>query len=233
MKEFKIVEAVKIIKENKDTDSVNAIAAVNPALFAAVVRGDILSFATLVCSGLTFGSIGKPYGNEENADDDVEGAAGEDKALEEMSIKELIATCDKMGIKVPKFGKAKKFYIEKINAASGDPDDEETKEDSSEEWGDDEPEKDPYEGKTAKELHAMCKERGIKADIKKPAKFYADLLRKADSEDEEEDTVDDWGDEEEEEAPKKKPPVKGNGKKAPARKEENSKKTQPDDDWDI
>lgn len=231
MKEFKIVEAVKIIKENKDTDSVNAIAAVNPALFAAVVRGDVLAFATLVCSGITLGSVGKSYDNEENVEDDAGEVAGDDKALEEMSIKELIATCDKIGIKVPKFGKAKKFYIEKINAASGDPDDEETKEDSSEEWGDDEPEKDPYEGKTAKELHAMCKERGIKADIKKPAKFYADLLRKADSEDEEDNTDDDW--EEDEEAPKKKPPVKGNGKKAPARKEENSKKTQPDDDWDI
>lgn len=233
MKEFKIVEAVKIIKENKDTESVNAIAAANPAFFASVVRGDVMAFATLACSGLTFSSIDKSSGNEENVDGDVEEAAGEDKALEEMSIKELIATCDKMGIKVPKFGKAKKFYIEKINAAAGEPE-EDTEEDSGDDWGDeDEPKKDPYEGKTAKELHAMCKERGIKADIKKPAKFYADLLRKADSEVVEDDTEDDWGDGEEDEAQKKKAPAKSAGKKAPAKKEEKPKKTQPDDDWDI
>ena len=41
---------------------------------------------------------------------------------------------------------------------------------------------DPYEGKAAPELFKECKKRGIKAAPKKPAKFYADLLRKADAE---------------------------------------------------
>ena len=90
----------------------------------------------------------------------------------------------------------------------------------------------PYEGKSAMELFKECKKRGIKAEAKKPAKFYAELLTKADAEanDESESATaedDDWGDEAEE------PKVE---KKATKKATKSSTKTEAeddDDDWDI
>lgn len=68
-------------------------------------------------------------------------------------------------------------------------------EDEDEDWGDDEEEeKDPYAGKSAKQLFDMCKERGIKAKPKQTPDAYVKLLKKADAEaeaDEEEDD-DEW-----------------------------------------
>ena len=108
-------------------------------------------------------------------------------------------------------------------------------EEPDDDWGEDEEEStDKYEGKTARELYSMCKERGIKAEMKKPEKYYADLLRKADAEAEKaEDADDDWGEETEEEQPKKrgrKPAVKKAEPKA-EKKSAKAKKEEPEDDW--
>lgn len=84
----------------------------------------------------------------------------------------------------------------------------------------------PYEGKSAMDLFKECKKRGIKAAAKKPAKFYVDLLLKADAEDEEEEE-DDW--DAEEEAPKKKPDTKAKAKKEVVEEDDEDE----DDDWDI
>lgn len=86
----------------------------------------------------------------------------------------------------------------------------------------------PYEGKSAMDLFKECKKRGIKAAAKKPAKFYVDLLLKADAEDEgaeDEEEGDDW--DAEEETPKKKPAAKA--KKEVVEEDDEDE----DDDWDI
>jgi nucleolin len=113
---------------------------------------------------------------------------------------------------------------------------------SGEDDVEDEESGDEYEGKSAVELYKLCKSRKIKADQKKPAKYYIGLLKEADKEAEaEEDTDaddDEWDDDEEEEAPKKKAPAKkAPAKKAPAKK---AKKEEPeededddDDEWEI
>lgn len=58
-----------------------------------------------------------------------------------------------------------------------------------------------YAGKTAKELYKLCKERGIEAVVKKPEKYYINLLEEDDKShedwDEEEDDLP-WDDAEEE-----------------------------------
>ena len=99
-------------------------------------------------------------------------------------------------------------------------------------------EEDPYEGKTAVELFKECKARGIKAAPKKPAKFYIDLLKKADEEakaEEEED--DDWDEEEEPAKPvkpaKKQKPVKEEKKVAKKAAKEEDEDEDDDDDWNI
>lgn len=88
----------------------------------------------------------------------------------------------------------------------------------------------PYEGKSAMDLFKECKKRGIKAAAKKPAKFYVDLLLKADAEDEgaeDEEEGDDW--DVEEETPKKKPAAKAKAKKEVVEEDDEDE----DDDWDI
>lgn len=92
----------------------------------------------------------------------------------------------------------------------------------------------PYEGKSAMELFKECKKRGIKAEAKKPAKFYADLLVKDDAKASEttESESDDWDEDEVKEEPKAKSAKKEEkkpAKKAPKKEEA----AEDDDDWDI
>lgn len=85
-----------------------------------------------------------------------------------------------------------------------------------------------YSSMTAPELFKECKKRGIKAELKKPAKYYIGLLKKADEEAAEDD---DW-DEEEEEKPAKKS-AKAVEKK-PAKKEtKKAADEDEDEDWEI
>lgn len=117
--------------------------------------------------------------------------------------------------------------------ATGEADDE----DDAEESGDE------YEGKSAVELYKLCKQRKIKAEQKKPAKYYIGLLKKADEEAAAEAEADDaeedeeW-DDDEEEAPKKSA-KKAPAKKAPAKGNKAAKKAEPeeadddDDEWEI
>lgn len=153
-----------------------------------------------------------PADTEDAEDDDLEGK----------TTKELYQMCVDAGIKVPKYGKNKAFYIAVLHGDST--------EDTDGDEADDEAEDDPYAGKTAKELFELCKKRGIKAAPKKKADVYIELLKKADAAEAEADD-DDWddGDEAEEEAPKKQTKQKAKPKaKKPAEPEEDE-----DDDWDI
>lgn len=115
-----------------------------------------------------------------------------------------------------------------------------------------------YDGKKAPELYALCKKRGIKAEPKKPAKYYVGLLEKADEAESEEESEDDddWGedaeaedeaeaDEAEEDDEWKEPEEKlkkkaGRPKKAApkpvakkAAKKAEEESEDDDDDWDI
>lgn len=146
----------------------------------------------------------------------------EDDGLEGKTTKELYQMCVDAGIKVPKYGKNKAFYIA---ALQGD-----AAEDTDGDEADDETEDDHYAGKTAKELFELCKKRGIKAAPKKKADVYIELLKKADAAEAEADD-DDWDDDDDEveEAPKKQTKQKAKAKaKKPAEPEEDE-----DDDWDI
>jgi len=90
-----------------------------------------------------------------------------------------------------------------------------------------ETEANPYEGKSVMELFKECKARKIKADPKKPAKYYIDLLIKDDAAKAEaaeaESDEEDWDDEEENE----KAAPKASTKKVEVESEDD------DDDWDI
>lgn len=140
--------------------------------------------------------------------------------LNNKTTKELYQMCVDAGLKVPKYGKNKQFYIAALNEANGE-------EAPADEQADD----DEYADMSAKELFDLCRKRGIKVQPKKKADVYIAALKKADAA-EAEDDDDDWGDEED--AGPEKPAAKpAKGKKAAKPKAEPEPDEDDDDDWDI
>lgn len=125
---------------------------------------------------------------EEEYEDEEE---SEDDDYENMTSKELYKLCCDRGISSKCKDRKKSTLIELLKANDAGEDEEE-----ADDWGEDEEKtKDPYEGKTAKELYKMCCDRGIKAKTKQTAEAYVKLLKQADAqgaESEEEDDDDDW-----------------------------------------
>ena len=184
---------------------------------------------------------GKPAKGKKNADDgDADDEDGGSK-YDSMSSRELWNLLGKLNARKAcekEFGDLKKGsmvkYLEKYG--EGTPDDDADEDDGEEET-------EGYEGKSAVELFKLCKSRKIKAEPKKPAKYYVDLLKKADAAAakaaEEADDDEEWDDDEEEEQepPKKaakgaksgkaeKPAKGGKGKKA-------AEEDDDDDEWEI
>lgn len=165
--------------------------------------------------------------DDEEENDDVEETDDEEVDYNKMTAKELWDILGEAGKRNTAKSKKKADLVAAVEAMANT---EEAEEAEEEDEADEEETDNPYEGKSAMDLFKECKKRGIKAAAKKPAKFYADLLLKADAEDEdaeEEEEGDDWDVEEVEEKSKKKAPVK----KAKEEVEEDDE--DEGDDWDI
>lgn len=253
-KNYTFSEAVNIIAEGKDLESIADIGRRYPVLATkvAVVAAkagdaftDLMSFmpdyltANKVNAAIKNSITGSGTTEDEDADDENETVedAGEDTETtvqwnESMSAKQLWDLLGKAGKRKAAKSTKKADLIEACKKVFGDAGKnvEDTEEDTSEDE-----ETNPYEGKSAMELFKECKARKIKAAPKKPAKFYVDLLLKDDeakaeaTEDEEDD---DWGDEEEAEAPKKEEKKASKGGKPKAEKKAEAE-SDDDDDWDI
>lgn len=184
---------------------------------------------------------GKPAKGKKAADDD-EDEDGEESKYASMSSRDLWNLLGKLNARKAcekEFGDLKKGsmvkYLEKYG--EGTPDADEPEEDEEEESTDE------YTGKSAVELFKLCKQRKVKAEPKKPAKYYIDLLKKDDAAKaaETEDDDEEWDDDEEEETPapkakggkgktekaaKAEKPAKGGKKKVAEEDDE-------DDEWEI
>lgn len=228
MKNWTIKEAVATIKAGIDAEAIKEIARINPLFVLAVVKDDVVAIANMMGEKFTVRRLDD--GSVEVADDDtndvveeavVEEAKGDDN-YEEMSTKELMKLCDKRGIKVPHYGKNKKFYIDALTNVSNTTD-EATEADEADE------EAETEETETPAPKKAAAKKAADKKATKKAA-----VVEEADEEEAEED---DWGDEEEaeEEAPKAKAkkPVAKAGKKPAAKKAAKAEVEDEDDDWDL
>lgn len=248
MRNWTIKEAVEVINAGKDTEGIKELAKHFPLFFMAVAKNDVNALAAmmpekftvrrLVMDGVASDVDGEPDQTpveNENVEAAEETAADGELNLLAMSTKELIALCSKRGIKVPKYGKNKQFYLDALGSDAGKEKPEpEVEEDEAEE------EADQYAGKSAKELFNICKERGIKVAPKQNSKVYLDALKKADAEAvKAEDEADDGWDEEEAEEEAPKQPKKSESKKAAATAAKKStkpaKQEEEDDgdDWDI
>ena len=222
MKNWTIKEAVATIKAGTDAEAIKEIARINPLFVLAVVKDDVVAIANMMGEKFTVRRLDD--GSVEVADDDtndvaeeavVEEAKGDDN-YEEMSTKELMKLCDKRGIKVPHYGKNKKFYIDALTNVSNTAD-EATEADEADE-----------------EAETPAPKKATKKAADKKATKKAAVVEEADEEEAEED---DWGDEEEaeEEAPKAKAkkPVAKAGKKPAAKKAAKAEVEDEDDDWDL
>ena len=109
-----------------------------------------------------------------------------------MTAKELYNLCEDRGIEAePKM--KQKYYIDLLEQADED--------DDGAPWDEEEESGSKYEGKSAKELYKLCKDREIEAEPKKSEKYYINLLEEDDKAhddwDEEDSSDDEWADEEE------------------------------------
>lgn len=253
-KNYTFAEAVNIINAGTDMESIADIGRRYPILLQKVTKvttkagQDFVDLMKYMPDYLTANKVNTAIknaigGNTEAEDTDADTDAAETEEAteaeateapvwnESMSAKQLWDILGKAGKRKLAKSTKKADLIEACKQAFGataEADEAEDEEDATE--------ANPYEGKSAMELFKECKKRGIKAAPKKTAKFYADLLVKADAEasEETESDSDDWGDDEAtEEAPAKKETKKAE-KKAPAKKAAPKKgEADDDDDWDI
>lgn len=253
-KNYTFAEAVRIINAGTDMESITDIGRRYPVLLHKVTKvatkagEDFVDLMSFMPDYLTANKVNTALknaigGNTEaedtdadtEADETVENEATETEATdapawnESMSAKQLWDILGKAGKRKLAKSTKKADLVEACKQAFGAAHAEETED--AEDEAEEATEANPYDGKSAMDLFKECKSRGIKAAPKKPAKYYVDLLVKADAEaaNATEAESDDWDEEETtEEAPAKKPEKKA-AKKA-AKKEETA---DDDDDWDI
>lgn len=230
-KNYTFSEAVELIAKG-DMEAIQDIGRRFPILAAKIATVSALAgesfvdLASYMPDYLTANKVNRGMRDalaemEENENDDVEETDNDEETEQvdysKMTAKELWNILGEAGKRKTAKSKKKADLAAACEALANEADEADA-EDEEEEADN------PYEGKSAMDLFKECKKRGIKAPAKKPAKFYVDLLLKADAEDdEEEEEEDDW--DVEEETPKKKPAAKAKAKKEVEEDE--------DDDWDI
>jgi hypothetical protein len=261
-KNYTLKEAANIIAEGKKKDEIMEIGrrfpllAVSLTSVIAQAKDNFLDFINYMPDHITANKINsamKADVDETEAEDDSEEAeveapkkaekpakkapakkaeteaSGEYDSISGTKLYEMIKEAGKLkDLKAKGFGTKKADLIAylKDNPLDGAKEEEEADEDGS------------YESMTAMELFKECKNRGIKAAPKKPAKFYIDLLKKDDAAKADESDVEDedWDDEEPEEKPAKKAEKKAKAEKPakkPAKKAEPEEEEDDEDDWDI
>lgn len=249
-KNYTFAEAVKIINEGTDMESITDIGRRYPVLLNKVTKVaakagddfvDLMGFMpdyltankvnSAMKTGVTAGDTSDDAETEDNTDAQNENEVTEaPKWDESMSSKQLWEILGKAGKRKLAKSTKKTDLVEACKQAFGDntkadesAEDEEAEEATTEE--------NPYDGKSAMELFKECKKRGIKAAPKKTAKYYADMLMKNDAEQvkaaNDESDSNDWDEDEEKKETKK--PEKKAAKKS-AKKEETAN---DDDEWDI
>lgn len=263
-KNYTFAEAVEIINTGKDMESIADIGRRYPTLLHKVTKvtakagEDFVELMSYMPDYLTANKVNTALKNaagnteaedaeatEAEAETEAEETKTETKAeeatgsddYESMSAKQLWDLLGKAGKRKLAKSTKKADLVEACKQAFGG-EGEATSEEAETEESEGEA-TNPYEGKSAMELFKECKARGIKAAPKKPAKYYADLLVKADSEtkEEAESESDDWDEEESEvkEEPKAKAPKKAAEpkKEAPKKAAKKEETNDEDDDWDI
>ena len=260
-KNYTFSEAVNIIAEGKDLESITDIGRRYPvlatkiAVVAAKAGEDFIDLMGYMPDYLTANKVNSAIkagitesGSDEDADeteatvdDAAEATAQWDESMSAKQLWDILGKAGKRKLakstkKVDLIEACKQAFGAALNAEASDT---EAKDDTAD------ADVNPYDGKSAMELFKECKARKIKAVPKKPAKFYADLLTKDDAAKakteakatETESDDDDWGDDDEAETTTKTEDKKASKATAKGNKAKTAKKaedeSEDDDDWDI
>lgn len=193
---FSISEVVKIISDGSDYESISEIGKRYPyilklvASISAKAGNDFVELMSYIPDSITATKVHRLI-----------------KSIKETGATDETDTPEADDVNPKKRGKKSDKSESKPKAVEPDEDDDDDiftdsdDEDEDTESESDSVDDDEYTGKTAMELYKMCKKRKIKVEAKKPAEYYADLLRKDDmpfSEDDEtesekaDDEDDDW-----------------------------------------
>ena len=234
-KNYTFSEAVEIIAKGTDLEAIAELGkrfpvlSVKIATVAAKAGESFVDLMGYMPEHLTANKVNTVIksGITETAEDADEEANDVDVADEEttgtdydsMSGKELVKLLRKAGKGKLITSKKKADLVELCKKELGGSTTDEVEEDVD-------TEENPYEGKTAQELFKECKRRGLKAEAKKSAKFYADILMKDDAKAENDAEDDDW--EDEEETPKTEKKADKKSKKAAKKVEAEDE----DEDWE-
>ena len=254
-KNYTFAEACAIINEGTNTEAIADIGRRYPILLHKVsqvtaVAGDkfvdLMGYMPDYLTANKVNSAMKATGSTESNEDETDteatdsdeteatGETGGMPDYDSMSAKQLWDILGKAGKRKTAKSTKKADLVAACKAMHEAGSDEDEDEAEAEETS-----SNPYDGKSAMELFKMCKQRGIKAASKKVAKYYTDLLIKADAESNEAESEDeeDWGDEDAAETKDEKKPAKKNGKAAKEEKKSSKKaataEDDGDDDWDI
>lgn len=201
-KNYTYAEAVAIIAEGKDLEAIMDLGRRYPVLVqkttvvATKAGEDFAELMSFMPEYLTANKVNtniKKAITETEADSDSEEEDANESVETEtdynsMTAKELWDILGKAGKRGTAKSKRKADLVEAVKAlADGGAEEADEDEGEEEEVG-------KYDGKSAVELFKECKARKIKAESKKPAKYYIDLLTKADAvkEAEADDDDDDW-----------------------------------------
>ncbi|MDD4804585.1 MAG: hypothetical protein PHN69_05365 [Candidatus Pacebacteria bacterium] len=248
-KNYTYAEAVAIIAEGKDLEAIMDLGRRYPVLVqkttvvATKAGEDFVELMSFMPEYLTANKVNtsikkavtETEADSDSEEEDVDAAdetsedanEGAETDYDSMTAKELWDILGKAGKRGTAKSKKKVDLVEAVKAlANGGAEEADEDEGEEEEAG-------KYDGKSAVELFKECKARKIKAEPKKPAKYYVDLLTKADAaaeETEDEDADDNWDDEED---TGKKTTSKATNKKAPAKTNKKAEADDDGDDWDI
>lgn len=204
-KNYTYAEAVAIIAEGKDLEAIMDLGRRYPVLVqkttvvATKAGEDFVELMSFMPEYLTANKVNtgikKAIAGGKDTDNDAEDADTEETAedsnevdYDSMDAKQLWDILGKAGKRGTAKSKKKADLVEAVKAlANGGAEEADEDEGEEEEVG-------KYDGKSAVELFKECKARKIKAESKKPAKYYVDLLTKADAaaEEVEDDDDDDW-----------------------------------------
>ncbi len=197
-KNYTYAEAVAIIAEGNDMEAIIDLGRRYPALVqkttvvATKAGQDFVELMSFMPEYLTANKVNtgikKAIVNGEDTDTEETAEDSNEVDYDSMNAKQLwdiLGKADKRGTAK---SKKKADLVEAVKAlADGGVEEADEGEGEEEEVG-------KYDGKSAVELFKECKARKIKAESKKPAKYYVDLLTKADAaaEEVEDDDDDDW-----------------------------------------
>lgn len=203
-KNYTYAEAVAIIAEGNDLEAIIDLGRRYPALVqkitvVATKAGqdfvELMSFmpeyltANKVNTGIKKAIVGSEDTDIEDTDTEETAEDSNEVDYDSMNAKQLWDILGKAGKRGTAKSKKKDDLLAAVKAIANDAgaDEADDEDESEEEVG-------KYDGKSAMELFKECKARKIKAEPKKPAKYYVDLLTKADaaSEEAEDDDGDDW-----------------------------------------